>query len=150
MKKIEPGQLVSTIANIGVLGGILLLAYELNQNNELMYAEARINRANMAINAWQFFAENGELAELRDREKRGDDLSAADTRRIDAAVMAIFVFQEWTFQELSVDASTLNQTREVMSYDFAHKPEYRRVWGLRKFSFDPDFVRWVDDHVISE
>jgi hypothetical protein len=34
MKGIEPGQVMTFIANVGVLGGILLLAYELRQNNE--------------------------------------------------------------------------------------------------------------------
>ena len=35
------------------IGGILLLAYELRQNNDLMEAEARLNRTNMAIDAWR-------------------------------------------------------------------------------------------------
>ncbi len=150
MKRIDPAQIATLIANIGVLGGILLLAYELNQNNALMDAEARINRANMAIQAWQFFAENGELVELREREKRGEELSAGETRRIDAAVMAIFVLQEWTFKEMSEDKSALSQSRETMRHDFATKPEYLRVWETRKLSFDPAFVLWVDETVINQ
>ncbi len=44
MKKIELGQAIGILANIGVLGGLLLLAFELRQNNELMAAEGRFNR----------------------------------------------------------------------------------------------------------
>ena len=40
MKKIKPARLVTLIANIGVIAGILLLAFELRQNNDLMEAEA--------------------------------------------------------------------------------------------------------------
>jgi hypothetical protein len=38
MKKIDLGQTFHILANIGVIGGILLLAFELQQNNELMAA----------------------------------------------------------------------------------------------------------------
>ena len=41
MKKIDFGQTVTLIANIGVIGGIMMLAYELQQNNKLMEAAAR-------------------------------------------------------------------------------------------------------------
>ena len=40
MKRIEPGQVMTFITNVGVLGGLLLLAFELRQNNELVEAEA--------------------------------------------------------------------------------------------------------------
>ena len=44
MKTGTINQWVTLGANIGVLLGILLLAYELNQNNQLMEAEARFNQ----------------------------------------------------------------------------------------------------------
>jgi hypothetical protein len=148
MKKIEPGQVVSIIANVGVLGGILLLAYELNQNNELRDAEARISRTNMAVEAFRFFAENGDLAELHEREKRGEELSGAELRRINAAVMSVFLVQEWTFKEMSHDPSEMKQVREIQRYNFANRPEYRRVWELRKSSFDPAFIQWMEESVL--
>jgi hypothetical protein len=51
MKKISPTQLVTFVANIGVIAGILLLAFELRQNNDLMEAEARQSRTAMAVDA---------------------------------------------------------------------------------------------------
>jgi len=132
------------------IGGILLLAYELRQNNDLMEAEARLNRTNMAIDAWRFGAENAELFELREAEKRGEELSSAETRRIDATIMAIFVLIEWTFNELPRNSSELNQVREVQRHNFANHPEYVRVWESRKKSFDPAFVQWIEDTVINQ
>ena len=148
MKKIDFGQAMSFLANIGVLIGILLLAYELRQNNDLMEAEARLNRVNMAINAWRFTAENGDLTELREREKAGEELSGADVRRIDATIMAIFVFLEWTYRELSEESREMTQLREVQRYNFSKGPEYHRVWNERKVSFDPAFVEWMDRNVV--
>ncbi len=148
MKRIEPAQIVTLIASIGVIGGMLLLAYELRQNNDLMEAEARLNRVNMVVDAWRFTAENGDVTELREREKAGEELSGADVRRIDATIMAIFVLLEWTYRELSEESREMTQLREVQRYNFSKGPEYHRVWNERKVSFDPAFVEWMDRNVV--
>jgi len=151
MKRIEPGQIMTFIANVGVLGGLLLLAFELRQNNELMEADARLNFTVVAVDAWQFFAVNGELAELREREKSGEELSNAERRRIDAAVMSVFVMAEWNYSTMmSEESLDLRRLREVQRYNFANSPEYRRVWELRKSGFDPAFVQWMEEIVISK
>lgn len=150
MKNFEPGQLAGLIANLGVILGLLFLAYELNQNNELMEAEARLNRTILAIDAWRATAENPGLTELREKEKRGEALSSAETRQIDAAVMAVFVTIEWAFGELPEDSSEVNQIREVQRHNFGNSPEYNRVWQLRKNSFDPEFVHWMEANVVNQ
>ena len=150
MKKIEPGQLAGLIANLGVILGLLFLAYELNQNNELMEAEARLNRTILAIDAWRATAENPGLTELREKEKRGEPLSSAEIRQIDAAVMAVFVTIEWAFGELPRDSNEVNQIREVQRRNFANSPEYNRVWQSRKNSFNPEFVQWMEANVVSQ
>ena len=150
MKRIEPGQVITFITNVGVLGGLLLLAFELGQNNELMEADARMNRTAMSVDAWRFFAENGDLAELREREKSGEELSNAERRRVDAAVMSVFVIVAWTFAELSEESLDLRQVREVQRYNFANSPEYRRVWEARKSTFDPAFVQWMEENVVNQ
>ena len=149
MKKIEPGQIASLIANIGVIGGILLLAYELRQNNDLMEAEARLNRTVMAIDTWRFIAENPDLLELREKERQGGELSAAETRRIDATVLAIFVAPEWTFNERPEGSSERDQVIEIQRHNFAKYPEFGRVWKERKAAFNPAFVQWMDKNVVN-
>ena len=149
MKKFKPEQIATFIANIGVILGIFFLAYELNQNNALMEAEARLNRASLAIDAWRSTAENPQLTELREKEKRGDPLTAAEIRQIDAAVMAIFVTIEWAFGELPRDSAEVAQIREVQRFNFANSPEYGRVWSSRKHSFRPEFVQWMEEFVVN-
>ena len=41
MKKLDLGQTITILANIGVIAGIVFLGLEIRQNNELMAAEAR-------------------------------------------------------------------------------------------------------------
>ncbi len=43
MKKIDLGQTITILANVGVVAGIVFLAVELRQNNEFMAADARFN-----------------------------------------------------------------------------------------------------------
>ena len=45
MKKIDLGQTITIFANIGVIAGIVFLALELQQNNELMQVAARDARS---------------------------------------------------------------------------------------------------------
>jgi len=149
MKKIDPGQAFHILANIGVLGGILLLVFELQQNNELMAAEARFNRLTMAVDAWRFRAEHGELYELRERANQDEVLSRSEQMRVDASVMAVFVMLDWTFRELSKDSPELTQVREVQKYNFAIEASYQKVWDARKNSFDPAFVQWMDKNAVN-
>ena len=63
MKKIDLGQLVTILANIGVIAGIVFLALELRQTQRSMAAQAYQARAFDAI-AWQF-----ELAQDADQRR---------------------------------------------------------------------------------
>lgn len=147
MQKIDLSKMASILANVGVIAGIVFLAVELHQNNELMEAEARQIRTNMVIEAWRFTAEHEDLAVLRERERKGEDLDGGEIRRVDASIMAVLVMLEWTYRELSENSPEINQVREVQRYNFANHPEYQRVWDSRKDSFDPSFVQWMDKYV---
>ena len=46
MKKIDLAQTLNTLANVGVIAGIIFLAFELRQNNDLLTAQARVKRPN--------------------------------------------------------------------------------------------------------
>ena len=64
MKKNELGEKVMILANIGVIFGILLLVFELNQNRELMRAQLRADYAGMLIGQIRSVYENPDLAAL--------------------------------------------------------------------------------------
>jgi len=44
LKKIELGQTITILANFGVIAGIVFLGIELQQNNDLMEAQARYTK----------------------------------------------------------------------------------------------------------
>lgn len=41
MRKLDMARTITTLANLGVIAGIVVLAVELNQNNQLLKMEAR-------------------------------------------------------------------------------------------------------------
>jgi len=134
---------------VGIIAGIVFLGFELRQNNELMKAEARFNRLSTVTEAWRFVAEHGDLTELRVRMDGGETLSVGEERRVTASIMSVFVMVEWTFRELGEDSPEVNQVREVQRYNFANYASYDRVWQSRRQSFDPAFVQWYEENVVS-
>ena len=48
MKKIDIGQTITILANVGVIAGIVFLAFELRQNNSLLAAQASFSRLSIA------------------------------------------------------------------------------------------------------
>ncbi|HUF73497.1 MAG TPA: hypothetical protein VMR74_11420 [Gammaproteobacteria bacterium] len=64
MKKIDLGQTINTLANLGVLIGLVLLLVQLNQNNELMRAEAQNIVAEERVSRGLAVANSGEIAAI--------------------------------------------------------------------------------------
>jgi hypothetical protein len=57
-------QLLGLVANLGVLVGVLLLVYELNQNREMMRAQTRHDISSEFVSLMTSVAENEGLANL--------------------------------------------------------------------------------------
>ena len=60
----------------------MFLAIELQQNNELMEADARFNRLMISRDAWDQTATDGDLTELRVRARRGEPLTEVERERV--------------------------------------------------------------------
>ena len=149
VKKIEMNQAIGILANVGVLGGLLLLAYELRQNNDLMEAEGRFNRLSIVSAAWGSWAVDGDLTELRVRAGKEEELRDFELRRVEGAIMRVFVNLEWIHRELPEGSPERNFTREVQRRNFANDASYRKVWESRKSAFDPGFVEWMEANVVN-
>jgi hypothetical protein len=97
MRKIDFGQGLAIVANFSVVAGIVLLAYELHQNNSLLRAQAsyslmldRTEARNSLVNASE------EVADFWLRVSSNTPLTAADELRLTAWVEATFL--KWQFE----------------------------------------------------
>ncbi len=65
-------------ANLGVLAGIILLVYELNQNREMMRAQTRNEITQGELSVLSLTAENKDLAEIVVKANQGGEMTPVE------------------------------------------------------------------------
>ena len=81
-------------ANVGVLIGIILLVIELDQNRDMMRAQARNEIASELVNLLSMSAGNSELASIMRRANAGESLTADELFQFRERQVAIFRYWE--------------------------------------------------------
>ncbi len=159
MKKLDLGQTVSILANLGVIAGILFLAVEVSQNQTALEEGNRISAMTAAQNSVSNFsslrtllAENGELAEIWHRGSIGEPLTAVETQRFDQICRnEIWAYWGVAAQDL-IDGDGAGQFVEaahtLIGKQIATNPAYAACWSnlkeeLSTWGFD-GFVTGVE------
>ena len=151
MKKIELGQTITILANIGVIAGILFLAFELRQNNQFLAAqvsyahhEAERQRRSPII------ANDGGITEIVIKSVNQEELTQVEDYRLLILYNNMLEDFEWQFRE--VQAGRLPEDRLNVS-------NWRAVWNQPRLvqSFersranrDPAFVAYWQENVVNE
>jgi len=94
LKKIDLGQTIGLFANLGVLVGILLLVYELNQNREMMKAQTRHEMSQGVVDLLLTEATNPELNRILNRGLSGEEITGAELERLEIMMSAYFRYWE--------------------------------------------------------
>ena len=88
MKKIDFGQTITILANLGVIAGIVFLAIEVSQNQESLDQANVLSRAEILGEALEFYNEersmrvqDDELILLWDRAVAGEQLTPLEARK---------------------------------------------------------------------
>ena len=150
MKKIDLGQMITILANVGVIAGIVFLAIELRQNNELLAAQASFAQFSVERDRRTRMIENaGGIADILMAERNGGVLSAVDDfrlRMISSDQLASF---QWQFREyragrLPGNFIDLATWRTLMRLN----PRLVELFERTKGDYDPEFVQFVEQTVI--
>jgi len=138
-------------ANIGVLAGIIFLAFELRQNTVATQLEASSNFQDSFSEIELFIAGSPGFAELLKKGREGEEISAADELRL--WVFYGNILRQWQFTHfmylsgaLNEDIWQANQVRltQIISEDrglFDH-------WQTNKLQFSPAFNEMVKSMTI--
>lgn len=149
MKKIDLGQTIMILANVGVIAGILLLAFELQQNSEQLQLQARelaVTRRNSLVD---LIIENPDLVELLGRQN--DTLTASERNRLTLLGIRQLLNMEETFAETPNTESALNALawnlrdlywREHLNYGLPFG------WETYKRRANPAFADWFQKSVV--
>jgi hypothetical protein len=157
LKKLDLGQTVSILANIGVIAGIVFLAIEISQNNELLGAQARASRVALRQADTALVIENPELAAAYFKYTEGEPVTGYEQMLLDQLVNYRLVNYQNVYREMReglIDLETI--PLEAWKADFDSVSD-NQVFSLRDFwlrrgrrEFDPDFAQWVEENLLDD
>ena len=152
MKKIDLGQTVSILANIGVIAGIVFLAFELQQNNRLMAAQARAFESEMSRSYSQDVLQNSDVATAITKHQNGEELTDIEETQVYFLGFRLLRSWQWELGELQagmLDEATINVTGKRGAYrsnDTGVRTAFERGRGI----FRPGFVQWMEENIVNE
>jgi len=152
MKRIGLGQTIGILANVGVIAGILFLAFELRQNNDYMQAQDRFNRLS-AIFSILDNQMDSEIADLVEKDRNGGQFTVAEEFKLQSFYLKILRNLEWAYEATPTDRRWVNGA--CRSYEA--NPALRRAWDgggegevfLARDVFDPKFVEFFEANIAS-
>jgi hypothetical protein len=152
MKKIDLGQVVQILANLGVIASIAFLAIQVRQNSDVQRAEARAARAQIRIDGLEARTSNPALLAAFHKQRRGEPLTELEETLLGVDARAILTGWQYIWGELreglieSVDVPIEDWRRA-----YSRNAVLRRVWEADgSVSFRPDFVAWMNENVVSD
>lgn len=150
MHKIDLGQSIAIIANVGVILGIVFLAFELRQNTDVM--ELQVSQLNLERQT-DDLADYYRYPDLRRayvKFAQGERLTVDEDFILGAYAARVFATWRWRYEEqdgrgLPVEAmqrafyeNTIGETTSPM---MAH------YWQYYRESIDPEFREWFESNV---
>ena len=155
MKKIDVGQTIGILANLGVVAGILFLVVEIQQNTESLQAEMRFNQSERTTDAVEQFVSNPQLVSAYVKFERGDSLSREEDIVLSFYARRIFTSWGWIYGEIqrgTMDETPLSSFRRLFhTYPLGTQPLLAHYWddfasgGVRN-----DFIQWMEENVVNE
>ena len=132
-------------SNMGVIVGIIFLATELQQTNELMESERRFNRLQVVLDGNSSYFENPVLADAILKSRNSIALSDSEETMLSFQMINIFTTWQWTWLELGgTEEFPLQQYRDsYQSNEFV-----RDYWEERKPLMLPSFVQFMEENIV--
>ena len=153
MKRIELGQGVQILANIGVIAGIIFLGLEVQQNNDFLDSQARQNRANGAreLNAAIYNDETG-LGQIIAKARLGEQLTDYEAFRLDRYLATVILSWEYWYQDFADGIIGAEELRyggwDDLYYDVLPE-KMTETWNRVKPDSHPEFVEFMEENVVN-
>lgn len=135
-------------ANLGVLVGIILLVFELNQNRTMIRAQTRSALSTGIVDLFTAVAENPELASLRRRADAGEELTPDEKYRYEIITRAFFRYWEnvhYQYRQGLYDDTEFSRQKEAWRDYALSSPALAGWWCTYRGEFSPEFAAEFDD-----
>ena len=156
MKKIDLGQAISIIANVGVIAGIAFLALELRQNNEFAAAQAKYsllqNRTALYV---PLMLNSDNLSALLAKYESGQEMTRSEELQLNTFRQWHLNNWEWEYGE--VRAGRLSES-DIPVHGWrtsllgSNPTDFGLLehWRDNKQIFPADFVDFIDNVVLAD
>jgi hypothetical protein len=149
LKKLDYGQTLNTLANVGVIAGIVFLAFELSQNNDFLELEANTTRVESTLAAWDHLSSDPSLVALMIKDRSDEALTEGEEMRLSAFWMGYLVRREWLYKNFPES----DQKGESFLRAYAAYGSLLSTWNgnsngsvtAGKDNFSPEFVKYTDE-----
>ena len=148
MKKIDPGQTITILANVGVIVGIVFLVFELRQNSDLMRAQTRMELARDTIDLITLNISNTAYLDAIDRGHAGAELTDVEATQYRRTYNAWI----WNWNNLAYqyrvglyDEAEYSLQINVVRQDIVRLPGLREHWcNNRLRNASPELVEAIE------
>jgi len=134
MKKFDLGQTIQTVANIGVLAGLIFLAVEARQNQSSIDEDAQLNTLESFNEFRNFIANSEQLSEIWLKGLAGDGLTPTEALRfgyICLDYLMLFATNYSRFETQERQAAQ-QQLVSVLQRQFKESPGLEKCWDQQK------------------
>jgi hypothetical protein len=149
VKKIEIDRAIAILANLGVIAGIVFLGVELNQNNQLLQAQVRSDRASVRRASLLRYLENPQLMSAFVKARAGEPLSSEEHQYIEFQNDAVLADWEYIYGEYSLGLLHDDDVPiEGWRLAFGENPNLLNRWQQIRATVSPEFAQWMEDYVV--
>lgn len=149
MKLDDLNRWLALVANVGVVTGIVFLAVELRQNNDLLEAQARADRRDIDRAAARRDLDYPDLRRAKLKARKGMPLDDEDRYLLELAARASL--RDWSYIFLEVQEGTLPASAlhaEGWRETFERDPTMQEIWSDAYWT--PEFRQWLEENVVNE
>jgi hypothetical protein len=149
MKKIDLGQTISILANLGVIAGIVFLAFELRQNNAQLEIISRDQTVSRRFEAVDLVLANPYLIDLL--RKNDADLTQQERDRLTALGLRVLLNFEEQYRDVTLGRfdrdEAIKGQRAVYHRDWLNYG-MPIAWDLYRERASPEFAEWMQEYII--
>jgi len=134
-------------ANLGVLGGIVLVILQLNQNERMIRAQTRHDIAMGIVDQLRDTANNAQLADLTMRTNGGAVLTPGERLQIQlraGALLRIWEDEHYQYRMGLYDEEEFVHERNNWRGVLAGNPSIRQVWCRNSSNYSSEFAAEVN------
>ena len=138
---------VSLIANIGVIGSIVFLGLEMQQNTEMTQSQTRNSIVENQLSVYEKMIENPELFGIADKRSANLDVADAETQQLHVFILSQLRIWENEFYQYQkgLYAAEEFEARRIWWERIMRRPVNLQTWRVEQETFYPDFRIYMNE-----